>query len=69
MKINLTKDESDILKILLSQLVIKKRTGEVGIIHGAERFISTRLCLKTEHKEILNSAYQKLGASNSLKEV
>ena len=64
-----TEDESELLKAVLSEFVVRGRTGEVGILHGADRFISTHICLKKKQRETLKSAYKKLGISNKPNEV
>ena len=66
---NFTSEENEILKILLSQFVIKKRSGEIGIMHGADRFITTNLSIKKSEKVILNSAFKKLGIHSTPKEI
>lgn len=40
-EIKLTSDEVYILKAILSKLVIKGRTGEIGIMHGMDLFVSS----------------------------
>lgn len=42
MKPTLDQQESDLLRIVPAQLKIKKRTGELGTLHGANRFVSTK---------------------------
>jgi hypothetical protein len=43
--------------------VIKSRTGEIGILHGADRFVSTNSILKKEEIEILDKVFNKAGLS------
>jgi F0F1-type ATP synthase epsilon subunit len=50
----LTSEETTLLRSVLSKLVIRSRTGELGIAHGKERFISTQLCLRKSEREMLN---------------
>ena len=59
----LTSDEAQAIKAILSQIVIRGRTGEVGIMHGADRFVSTNLCLRKYQIEILQSAAKAVGLS------
>jgi hypothetical protein len=60
-EIKLTSDEVFILKAILSKLAIKGRTGEIGIVHGMDRFVSSQLILKKPERELLTSIAKKLG--------
>jgi hypothetical protein len=40
MGIMLTQDEIDLFRLLLSQSVIRKPTGKLGILHGMDWFVS-----------------------------
>ncbi|MEM7402260.1 MAG: hypothetical protein AAF304_09965 [Pseudomonadota bacterium] len=60
-QIILNSDESQILGRVLSHLVLKARTGEIGIFHGMDRFVSTQDCLKKKDVENLESALAKIG--------
>ena len=53
--------EIDALRAVLHALVVKTRTGEVGILHGADRFVSTQLILKQPERTALDSAARKVG--------
>lgn len=64
----LTAEESDVLRAVAGRLSIRKRTGEVGILHGMERFVSTQLCLKKKERQALDSALEKLGLRGGIKE-
>jgi len=64
MDIKLSENELQLLRGVLSQFVIKDRTGELGILHGANRFVSTNISLKKEHRSTLSSAFEKLGLIN-----
>ncbi|MRX27922.1 hypothetical protein [Kangiella sp. HZ709] len=68
-ELKLTEDELEAIKIALSELVVQDRTGQLGIMHGANRFVSLHICLKKQHRTIFNSAYRKLGISNGVKVV
>jgi F0F1-type ATP synthase epsilon subunit len=48
MEIKITSDEIEVLRKVLHNVVIKSRTGEIGIMHGAERFVSTNNTFKKE---------------------
>lgn len=69
MEVKFTGDETEILKLVLSEVVIQDRTGQVGTMHGAYRFISFHIALKKQGRNILNSVYRKIGISNGAKEV
>lgn len=60
----LESDEAAVLKAILQRISIRKRTGEVGIIHGAERFVSTQLALKKLERKALESLAAKAGIKN-----
>jgi hypothetical protein len=57
----LDRDEAEMLRLILSKVVVKKRTGEVGFVHGAERFVSTQVILKKEGRAILDKVARKFG--------
>ena len=57
----LTAEEADAVRMVLSSMVVKRRTGELGIMHGAERFVSTQRILKKADRDALNAAARKLG--------
>lgn len=61
MDVKLDSDEVAVLKILLSEVVIKNRSGELGIMHGANRFVSTNRPLRKAGLEALDSVYKKVG--------
>lgn len=65
MNLHLNKEEAELLQTILSVFVIKDRTGEIGIVHGANRFISTHICLKKDQRNTIKSVYKKLGLEHS----
>jgi hypothetical protein len=67
--IKLSDDEVQALLIALATFAIRARTGELGIVHGANRFVSTDSCLRKSDKEALNSAALKMGLSKGIPEV
>jgi hypothetical protein len=67
MEIKLSKEEASILREVLAHMKIRNRTGELGILHGMERFVSTNVTLKKQHLELLDSAAKRLGLSNGIK--
>ena len=69
MEIKLNKAESEILKVMLSQIKIKKRTGKIGITHGMNRFVSTNVILKKDHVKTLDDLARKTGLNNGINKV
>lgn len=61
METKLSSEELKILGKVLSKIVIKSRTGELGIMHGADRFVSTQLLLKKEEIIALEQINLKIG--------
>ena len=61
MEIKLSDSEIEVLKIIMSQLAIKGRTGEVGIMHGSDRFVSTQVILKKDAVLSLQQVAKKMG--------
>lgn len=61
MEIKIFEAELEILKLLLSQITIKNRTGEIGIMHGTERFVSTKIVLKKDGVQLLQQLAKKAG--------
>ncbi|HPE57415.1 MAG TPA: hypothetical protein PK904_13495 [Bacteroidales bacterium] len=46
MEIKIKEKEVELLKMILRNLVVKSRTGEMGIIHGSDRFEMMNAILK-----------------------
>ena len=63
---SLTKEEATALATALKQLVIRDRTGELGVLHGMDRFVTTNCCLKKTDRSALDSAARKLGLANGV---
>jgi len=63
----LSPDELALLRAVLGQIVVRRRTGEVGILHGLERFVSTNLCLKKKDQAVLDTAAAKLGLASGVR--
>lgn len=59
--IKVTTEEATVLKAVLARLAIRSRTGEVGIVHGMDRFISSQLILKRGERELLAVLAAKVG--------
>lgn len=60
-EVKLTPDEIAVLRCALSKLTVRGRTGELGILHGLDRFVSTQLILKKADRDALNSIASKVG--------
>ena len=57
----LDKDEVEMLRLILSKVAVEKRTGQIGIIHGADPFISTQVVLKKDGRTLLYKLARKIG--------
>lgn len=57
----LTAEESEAVRMALATMVVKRRTGELGILHGADRFVSTQRTLRKAERDALDAAARKLG--------
>jgi hypothetical protein len=66
-EVRLTAEEAQALRTAMSALVIKGRTGELGIMHGADRFVSTQYIFRRDDRQALDAAVRKLGL-NGLRE-
>jgi hypothetical protein len=60
-EVKLTSDEAAVLKSVLAKLAIRQRTGEVGIMHGADRFVSSQNILSKQERESLKAVANKVG--------
>ena len=61
MQVVLTAEEAEALAQVLRELVVKDRTGELGVVHGADRFVGTGLCLRKPDRAQLDRVARKLG--------
>jgi hypothetical protein len=61
--VRLTSEEVQALRTALSALVVKARTGELGLLHGADRFVSSQRIFKKAERDALDAAARKLGLS------
>ncbi|HEU4452825.1 MAG TPA: hypothetical protein VFR81_07180 [Longimicrobium sp.] len=57
----LTPEEAEVLRAAVSTFVVKNRSGELGIMHGADRFVSTQRIFRKKEREMLDAAARKLG--------
>lgn len=62
-EVRLSEEEAQAVRAALSMLVIKSRTGELGVMHGAERFVSTQRIFRKADRDALHAAARKLGLS------
>jgi hypothetical protein len=61
--ISLSAEEANELRSLLSVIVLRERTGEIGVLHGLDRFVSTQVCKKKKEIEALDALAQRCGLS------
>lgn len=66
-EVKLSEDEYQAIQTALRELVVKGWTGELGMMHGANRFISTNICLKKQHRAIFDSACRKFGLGSGIR--
>jgi hypothetical protein len=59
--VKLTSEEIAVLRAALSKFAIRGRTGELGVLHGLDRFVSTQLILKKQDRDVLNAIASKVG--------
>ena len=55
-EVKLTEQEAQAVRAALSAMVIKSRTGELGVMHGAERFVSTQRIFRKADRDALSAA-------------
>lgn len=60
-EVKLTSDEICVLRCTLAKLAVRGRTGELGVLHGAERFVSAQLILTKADRDTLNAIAAKVG--------
>ena len=61
--ISLSDEETKELRTLLSTIHIRERTGEIGVLHGLDRFVSTNVCKKKKEIEALDAVARRCGLS------
>ena len=57
----LTSIETEVVRQVLQALVIRDRTGEVGLAHGLDRFVRSSLILRRPEREALDQVATKVG--------
>jgi hypothetical protein len=65
-EIKITADEVQALRAMLSCLVLRDRTGELGLLHGLDRFVSSKRVFTKPERAIIQSVAKKLGLSSGL---
>ncbi len=60
--ITLSEEEASVLARVLSTVALRDRTGEIGVLHGLDRFVSTNVTFTKKERELLSVASGKLGA-------
>ena len=63
MEIKLSDEQVAVLRVVLQSVCIKSRTGELGVTHGLDRFVSTNRTLKTAERDLLDEVARKVGLS------
>lgn len=61
----LNDSESRVLARAVRHFVVESRTGQLGITHGADRFVGTDDCFRKADLEQLESVFTKLGINLS----
>lgn len=62
----LSDEEIDVLRTVLRVIVVRQRTGELGIKHGMDRFVSTHCTLRKQQRQTLDSVARKIGISDGI---
>jgi hypothetical protein len=65
-ELKLTEDEAQALKAILSCLVLRDRTGELGLLHGADRFVSSQRTFTKPERTVIQSLAKKAGLGSGL---
>ena len=66
-ELKLTEDETQALRAVLSCLVLRDRTGELGLMHGADRFVSSQRTFTKPERTVIQSLAKKAGLSGGLR--
>jgi len=64
--VKLTDDETQALRAILSCLVLRDRTGELGLLHGLDRFVSSQRAFSKAERAVVQAVAKKLGLSSGL---
>ncbi|HTJ00039.1 MAG TPA: hypothetical protein VL527_14250 [Dongiaceae bacterium] len=66
-ELKITEDETQALRTILSCLVVRDRTGELGMLHGADRFVSSQRIFTKPERLVIQSLAKKAGLSGGLR--
>ena len=69
MNVILTSEQAAAVASALRELAIRSRTGELGVLHGMDRFVATGCPLKKEQRATLDEAARKLGLTDGVRVV
>ncbi len=59
-QVTLVDEEVEALRVALARLVVRERTGELGVLHGLDRFVGASECLRKPQRAALASVYRNL---------
>ncbi len=59
--ISISESEARELCTLLSVIHVRERTGEIGVVHGLDRFVSTSVCKKKKELDALDAIARRCG--------
>jgi hypothetical protein len=65
-EVKLTEEEAEALRVILSCLVLRDRTGELGMLYGADRFVSTHRTFRKPERAAVQSLAKKAGLGSGL---
>jgi hypothetical protein len=60
-EVRLSAEEAEALRRAMTALAVRVRTGELGVLHGLERFVSTHATFRRAELDALDAAARKLG--------
>lgn len=65
-ELNVSEDETQALRAILSCLVVRDRTGEPGLPHGADRVVSSQRTFTKPERAVIESLAKKAGLDSDL---
>ena len=63
----LRSDEIDALRVVLQAITVSKPAGEIGVVHGPDRFVSSRCGLSPSAVDCLDRLAKKLDVPGGLR--
>jgi hypothetical protein len=66
-EVRLTDEERQVLRRALQALAVRARTGELGLLHGLDRFVSSQGIFKRSDLASLDSTARKVGLSGGVR--